>query len=142
MVISGLAYGQRATLEVNGEALTWRAHPVNELPENIATTVHDVTDSHWIEQRASIPGMVLVAVGGVWIYMYGIVEGAIAAAAGVGLLYWRRAHPRRLLVLDLGARRLVLHVDALSASHARALVDRITQVLESGETPSSPPSLP
>jgi hypothetical protein len=142
VVISGHAYGQPATLEVTSESLTWRAKRDGELPENIATTVHDVRDSVWIEQRVSVPGLVLLGVGIVWTFMYGIVEGAFAAAVGIALLYWRRTKPKRLLVLDVGSRRLVMNVDALSAIHARELVARIARVLESGEVPTSPPSLP
>jgi len=141
-VISGHAYGERATLEISGEALTWRAKPAGELPENIATTVHDIRDSHWIEQRISLPGVILLCVGGVWMYTYGILEGAFAIAVGIALLWWRRSRPRRLLVLDLGGRRLVMNVDALSAGHARALVKRIDRIAESGEASASPPTLP
>ena len=142
MVISGSAYGERATLEVNGEALTWRARPDGDLPENICTSVHDVRDSTWIEQRVSLPGIVLACVGAIWIYMYGVLEGGFAIAVGCALFYWRYTHPRRLLVLDLNGRRLVMNVDALSAASARTLVARIDRVIESGEVPTSPPTLP
>jgi hypothetical protein len=141
-VISGNAYGARATLEVSGEALTWRARPNGELPENICTSVHDVRDSHWIEQRISVPGMVLVGVGAVWIFMYGVLEGAFAIAAGAALLWWRHRKPRRMLILDVGSRRLVMNVDGPSAAYARALVARIDRAIETGEVPSSPPTLP
>lgn len=142
MVISGSAYGERATLEVTGETLTWRARPAGELRENICTTVHDVRDSHWIEQRTSVPGLVLLAVGAIWTSTYGPLEGAFAIAVGVALLAWRRSRPRRLLVLDVGDRRLVMTVDAPSAREARALVDRIDRAIASGEAPASPPTLP
>jgi hypothetical protein len=142
MVISGSAYGERATLEVNGEALTWRARPDDAHPENICTSVHDVSDSHWIEQRISLPGIVLVAVGAIWIYMYGVLQGGFAIAVGVALFYWRFSHPRRLLVLDLNGRRLVMSVDALSAASARSLVARSDGAIETGEVPPSPPTLP
>ncbi|MBA3503407.1 MAG: hypothetical protein M4D80_14880 [Myxococcota bacterium] len=141
-VISGNAYGARATLEVSGEALTWRARPDGELPENICTSVHDVRDSHWIEQRISVPGMVLVGVGAVWIFMYGILEGAFAIAVGVALLVWRHRKPRRMLILDVGSRRLVMNVDGPSAANARALAARIDRAIATGEVPSSPPTLP
>jgi hypothetical protein len=141
-VISGHAYGARATLEVSGEALTWRARPDGELPENICTTVHDVRDSHWIEQRISLPGIVLIAVGVVWIYMYGILEGAFAIAVGAALVWRRYTKPRRLLILDVGSRRLVMNVDGPSAAYARALVARIDRAIETGEVPTSPPTLP
>ncbi len=141
-VITGRAYGEPATLDICGEALTWRARPGGELPENIATTVHDVRDSHWIEQAVSLPGMVLLAVGGVWMYKYGLFEGAFAIAVGIALLVWRRMHPRRMLILDVGSRRLVMNVDAASAANARALVRRIDRAIESGEVPALPPTLP
>ncbi len=142
MVISGSAYSERATLEVNGEALTWRARPDGEHPENICTSVHDVRDSHWIEQRVSLPGIILACVGAIWIYMYGVLEGGFAIAVGAVLFYWRFTHPRRMLVLDLNGRRLVMNVDALSAASARSLVARIDRAIETGEVPASPPTLP
>jgi hypothetical protein len=141
-VITGDAYGARATLEVTGETLMWRARPSGEVPENIVTTVHDVANSIWIEQRLSLPGIVLLAVGGIWMYTYGWFEGALAIAAGVGLLVWRRMRPRRMLVLDVGGRRLVMTPDACSAPIARALVKRIDRAIETGEVPASPPTLP
>ena len=141
-VISGEAYGERATLEVSGETLIWRAKPAGEHPENIVTTVHDVRDSHWIEQRISLPGVVLLAVGGIWTYTYGILEGTLAFAAGIALIAWRRRRPRRLLILDIGGRRLLMNVDGPCVQQARDLVERIDHVIASGEVPSSPPTLP
>jgi hypothetical protein len=141
-VINGQAYGANATLEISGDSLLWRARPTGEVPENICTTVHDVAGGHWIEQRVSLPGIVLLGVGAFWIYMYGILEGAFAIAVGVALLYWRLRKPRRMLVLDVGSRRLVMNVDRASAPHARALVGRIDRAIESGEVPASPPTLP
>jgi hypothetical protein len=141
-VISGTAYGQRATLDISGDSLTWRARPIGELPENIATTVHDVSGGTWLEQRTSFPGLVLVGVGIVWTFTHGPIAGALAGAAGIALFAWRRSRPRRLLVLDLGNRRLVMNVDAPSAATARTLVERIDRALESGEMPATPPSLP
>ena len=141
-VISGHAYGQRATLEICGDSLTWRARAAGELPENIATTVHDVAGCHWIQQRVSLPGVVLVGVGIVWTFMYGVIEGAFAIAAGGGLVAWRRSRPRRMLILDVGARRLVMEVDGASASAARLLAQRIDHAIERGEAPATPPTLP
>jgi hypothetical protein len=141
-VISGQAYGTSATLEVSGETLLWRARPTGEHPENICTTVHDVTGGHWIEQRVSLPGLVLLGVGAVWIYMYGILEGAFAILIGAALLYWRHRKPRRMLILDVGSRRLVMNVDRASAPYARTLVARIDRAIETGEVPASPPTLP
>lgn len=141
-VISGQAYGAQATLEINNETLIWRARQPGELPENICTTVHDVAGGHWIEQRVSLPGVVLLGVGAFWIYMYGILEGAFAIAVGIALLYWRHRKPRRMLLLDVGTRRLVMNVDRASAPHARLLVARIDRAIETGEVPASPPTLP
>ena len=141
-VITGTAYGQRATLEISGDALTWRARAAGELPENIATTVHEVSNSTWIEQRTSFPALVLAGVGVVWTFTYGVIAGALATAAGIALFAWRRARPRRLLIVDLGDRRLVMIVDAASGPAARALVGRIDRALESGEAPATPPLLP
>jgi len=86
--------------------------------------------------------MVLIGVGAVWIYMYGILEGAFAIAVGIALLAWRHRKPRRMLILDVGSRRLVMNVDGPSAAYARALVARIDRAIETGEVPSSPPTLP
>jgi hypothetical protein len=141
-VISGDAYGARATLEVTGETLMWRAKPAGEVPENIVTTVHDVANSIWIEQRVSLPGLVLLAVGAIWMYTYGWLEGGLAIAAGIALIAWRRARPRRMLALDVGGRRLVMTPDAASAPLARRLVARIDRAIETGEVPASPPTLP
>jgi hypothetical protein len=141
-VINGQAYGANATLEINGDSLLWRARPTGEVPENICTTVHDVAGGHWIEQRVSLPGIVLLGVGAFWIFMYGVLEGVFAIAVGIALLYWRFSKPRRILVLDVGQRRLVMNVDRASAAYARALVARIDRAIETGEVPASPPTLP
>jgi len=143
IVITGHAYQHRATLEVAGDTLTWRAQRGGvQAAENIVTTVHDVRDAHWIDQRFSVPGAVLACVGAVWTFTQGLVAGALAAAIGLALVAWRRQRPRQFLVLDVGDRRLVLRVGLPSAPHARALVRRIDQAIATGETPALPPTLP
>ena len=43
MLLTGRAYGHRATLELTGDTLTWRAQRgTPRVAENIATTPHDV----------------------------------------------------------------------------------------------------
>jgi hypothetical protein len=142
-VITGQAYQRRATLEITGETLTWRAQRgLAPVAENIVTTIHDVRDAHWIAQRWSVAGAVLAGVGVVWTFTQGVLPGAVAFAAGAALVVWRRLHPRLFLVLDVGDRRLVMKVGVPSAEPARALVGRIDRALATGELPSSPPTLP
>ncbi|MBA3818748.1 MAG: hypothetical protein H0X17_07635 [Deltaproteobacteria bacterium] len=142
-VIRGQAYQRRATLEVAGETLTWRAQRgLQPVPENIVTTVHDVRDAHWIAQRWSVPGAVLAGVGVVWTFTQGVVPGALAFVIGLLLVVWRQLHPREYLILDVGDRRLVMQVELPSSDLARDLVSRIARALASGEPPSSPPALP
>lgn len=144
MIITGHAYGRRATLEVAGDTLTWRAQrgAIAATAENIVTTVHDVRDVRWIEQAWSLPGGALGVLGGLWIYSEGLVWGALALGAAAALIAHRLLRPRRFLVLEAGDRRLVLRVAAASAADARALVERIERVLSTGELPATPPALP
>ncbi|MGN6103925.1 MAG: hypothetical protein ACTHU0_02365 [Kofleriaceae bacterium] len=142
--IAGRAYGHRATLEVAGETLTWRAQRGHARPisENIVTTIHDVADARWIEQRWSVPGTGLVALGAIQAISEGLAWAAAPAAIGAVLVGWRIVRPRRYLVLELGDRRLVLAVDPPCAPHARALAARIDRALATGERPATPPPLP
>jgi hypothetical protein len=141
-VISGLAYGARATLELCGDALTWRARPSPDVKENIATTIHDVRACAFYEQRFSFGGLVIVGAGVAAAVAGAIVAGIVAIALGIAFVGWRMFHARRFLVIDLADRRLVMDVDLPSAPHARSLVARIARVIESGEAPSAPASLP
>ena len=141
-VISGHAYGERATLEICGDALTWRARPSADVKENIATTIHDVRACAFYEQRVSFGALVLAACGVAACVSESIVLGVLAIVIGIGLAGWRFMHARRALVIDLADRRLVIDVDMPSMSHARSLVARVARVIESGEAPSSPASLP
>jgi len=142
-IISGHAYGRRATLELAADTLTWRAQRgAPQVAENIVTTVHDVRDVHWIEQGWSLPGGILAVLGALWIVTEGFLWGAAAIAIGAGLVVHRRLRPRLFLALDLGDRRLVMKVAIASAAPARTLVGRIQRALATGELPATPPALP
>lgn len=142
-MITGHAYGRRATLELTGDTLMWRARRgAQEVAENIATTVHDVRGARWVDRAWSPGGAALIGLGALWAASEGAVAGGVAIAAGVGLVIWRRLRPRQFLVLDVGDRRLVLQVTGVSAPPARALADRIQRALESGEAPRTTPILP
>ncbi|MCW5806527.1 MAG: hypothetical protein KIT31_29450 [Deltaproteobacteria bacterium] len=147
VVITGLAYGRRATLEISGDTLTWRARRGTfssgpSVPENIVTTVHDVRFARWLELPWSYAGTATLALGVALALTGAPLGGAIAAAAGLALLVWRRTHPRQFLILDVGDRRLVLRVALPSAAPARSLAERVDRALASGEAPLSPPTLP
>jgi len=143
IVITGHAYGRRATLEVAGNTLMWRAQRgARRIAENIATTVHEVRNVRWLDLAWSRGGMVLLALGGMWAASEGLIAGVSAAVIGVGLVVWRRLRPRHFLVLDVGDRRLIMQVTAVSAPPARALATRIQRTLASGEPPPSTPTLP
>jgi hypothetical protein len=144
IILTGRAYQRRATLEIKGEALTWRAQrgQVYSTAENIATSMHDVTNVMWLERRGTIVGGFLAALSLVWLAYGNYAFGGVGL--GVALLYvaWRFAHPMRFLGLQLGGRWLVLRVDDSSANEARALVSRIEQHLLTGDAPARPPALP
>jgi hypothetical protein len=143
IVITGHAYGRRATLEITGDTLMWRAQRGSRrIAENIATTVHDVRDVRWLDLAWSPGGMALLGLGAMWAASEGLVAGVSAAAAGLGLVVWRRLRPRHFLVLDVGDRRLTLRVTGVSAPAARALAGRIRRTLASGEAPLTTPTLP
>jgi len=143
VVITGTAYGRRATIEIAGDTLTWRAQRgFSPVPENIVTTVHDVRLASWLVTRHSWAGVAIGVLGGVWLATEGPALGISAIAIGIGLLAWRFMHPRQFLVLDIKDNRLVMRVSLASAGSARALADRIDHALETGEVPSSPPMLP
>lgn len=143
-IIAGHAYGNRATLELSQDTLTWRAHrgALHKTAENIVTTVHDVRAVRWIEQSWSLPGGALAVLGLLWIFTESTLWGAIAIAAAIALVVHRRVRPRLYLSLDLGARELVMKVAVASAADARALVARIEHALATGELPATPPALP
>lgn len=143
IVITGRAYGRRATLEIAGDTLMWRAQRgAQRVAENIATTVHDVRDARWRNLMWSGGGMIVLALGAMWAASEGIVAGVTMAAIGAGLVIWRWLRPRQLLILDVGDRRLVLRVTGVSAPRARELAARIQRTLASGEAPRVTPTLP
>jgi hypothetical protein len=143
IVITGHAYGRRATLEITGDTLMWRAQRGSRrIAENIATTVHDVRDVRWFDLAWSRGGMALLGLGALWAVSEGILAGASAAAVGIGLVLWRRLRPRHFLVLDVGDRRLTMRVTSVSAPLARKLTTRIQHTLASGEQPVTTPTLP
>jgi hypothetical protein len=125
MGIRGRAYGSAATLEVAGDALTWRALR-GDTKENIATTLHDVRVARCSVLRVSILGLALVAGGAVW-YLASGFNGLAMVGVGIGALAYRFARPRRVLRLELADRVLVLEVDADSLADARTLIDQIEQ---------------
>jgi hypothetical protein len=142
IVITGHAYGRRATLEIAGDTLMWRAQRgARRIAENIATTVHDVRGARWVDLVWSRAGGVLLAIGGMWAASENLAAGLTAVGAGLALLVWRRLRPRHFLVLDIGDRRLVMQVTGVSAPPARALAGRIQHALTSGE-PHATPALP
>jgi hypothetical protein len=143
IVITGHAYGRRATLEVAGDTLMWRAQRgAQRIAENIATTVHDVRGARWLDLAWSRGGGALVGIGAMWAASESLTAGLAAAAAGAAMLVWRRLRPRHFLILDVGDRRLVLRVTGVSAAPARALATRIQHALTSGESPRGTPALP
>ncbi len=142
-MIIGTAHGRRATIEVAGDTLTWRAQRgVPQVAENIVTTVHDVRLARWVALRHSWAGLVVVALGALWVATEGVASGLAAMAAGAGLVGWRFTHPRQFLVLDVGDNRLVMQVAIDSAESAKLLAARIDRAIESGEGPATPPMLP
>src|SRR5436305_383788 len=103
LVIIGRAYGHRATLEVAGDALTWRARrgQVETVAENIATTTHDVREVRWLERRFSLPGATLAGLSIMWMASETLAVGLGVLAVAIALLAYRAARPRRHLALEL-----------------------------------------
>lgn len=144
IVLTGTAYQRRATLEIKGDNLMWRAQKgqVYSTPENIATSIHDVKNVMWLERRGTLGGAALAALGLVW-FAYGqYAFGTVALGLALFYIAWRATHPSRFLGLELGGRWLVLRVDRTSTIEARALVGRIEKQLLTGEAPERPPALP
>jgi hypothetical protein len=143
IVITGHAYGRRATLEIAGDTLMWRAQRgARRIAENIATTIHDVRGARWVDLMWSRGGGALVGIGAMWAASESLPAGLAAAGVGIALLVWRRLRPRHFLVLDVGDRRLVMQVAGVSAPPARALAGRIQRALAGGEPPHGTPALP
>jgi hypothetical protein len=143
IVITGHAYGRRATLAITGDTLVWRARRgARHIAENIATTIHDVRGARWLDLAWSRGGAALLAIGAMWGASETLATGIVAGAVGLGLVVWRRLRPRHFLVLDIGDRRLVLRVTGGSAPSARVLAGRIQRALAYGNAPRSAPTLP
>jgi hypothetical protein len=143
IVITGHAYGRRATLEITGDRLIWRAQRgARRIAENIATTVHDVRGARWLDLTWSRGGTALAGIGVMWAVSESLAAGVTAGVVGAAMLAWRRLRPRHFLVLDIGDRRLVLRVTGGSAIPARALAGRIQRALAGGEPPHATPILP
>jgi predicted dienelactone hydrolase len=143
IVITGHAYGRRATLAIAGDTLMWRAQRgARRIAENIATTIHDVRGARWLDFAWSRGGAALIALGAMWAVSENLPWGIATGAAGLALVVWRRLRPRHFLVLDIGDRRLILRVTGGSAPSARALAGRIQRALSDGEPPRATPTLP
>lgn len=130
-IITGRAYGHRATLEVSEDALIWRARKAGA-PENIATTTHDIDAVRWVERRFSAGGGILAVMSVIWMVSESLPLGIVALGVAAGLLGFRLYRPRRWLAIDLRGRWLVLNVDPSSADEAHALAKRIEQHRLSG----------
>jgi len=142
-VITGHAYGRRATLAIAGDALMWRAQRgARRIAENIATTIHDVRGARWLDFVWSRGGVALIGLGAMWAASENLPSGLATGAVGLALVVWRRLRPRHFLVLDIGDRRLVLRVTGGSAPSARALAGRIQRALAAGDHPRAAPTLP
>ena len=139
MLLTGRAYGHRATLELTGDTLTWRAQRgTPPVAENIATTPHDVQEAQLVVRRWSIGGLLLTMISAMWMASESALVGAIPLAAGLAMVVIRQLRPTRHLILDLGSRLLVLRVQPSLADDARKLVETVAR----RELPASPPTLP
>ena len=139
MLLTGRAYGHRATLELSGDTLTWRAQRGSPpIAENIATTPHDVQAAQLVVRRWSVGGVLLSMISTMWMASESALVGAIPLAVGLALVVYRQLRPTRYLTLDLGTRLLVLRVQPSLAADAQALVERVAR----RELPASPPTLP
>jgi len=139
VLLTGRAYGHRATLELTGDTLTWRAQRgTPPVAENIATTPHDVQEAQLVVRRWSIGGLLLTMISAMWMASESALVGAIPLDAGLAMVVIRQLRPTRHLILDLGSRLLVLRVQPSLADDARKLVETVAR----RELPASPPTLP
>ncbi|HEY4180725.1 MAG TPA: hypothetical protein VGM90_27965 [Kofleriaceae bacterium] len=144
IVLTGYAYQRRATLEIRGDTLMWRAQRGQLYPdaENIATTTFDVRDVMWLQRRGSIAAAIL-GIGGAIALANGLmIVGAATLALGAGVGIFRMLRPLRWLGLDVGGRWLLLRVERTCADDARLLAERIEQNLRDGDVPREPLALP
>ncbi|HEY4058954.1 MAG TPA: hypothetical protein VGM39_20205 [Kofleriaceae bacterium] len=144
IVLTGLAYQRRATLEVRGDTLMWRAQKgqLYPDPENIATTTFDVRDVMWMQRRGSIAAAGLGIGGAIALANDLTIVGVIGLALGLALAIYRLARPLRWLGLNVGGRWLLLRVERTCADEARLLAERIEQNLKDGDVPREPLALP
>ena len=139
MLLTGRAYGHRATLELTGDTLTWRAQRGSPpVAENIATTPHDVQVAQLLVRRWSIGGLLLTMISAMWMASESALICGIPLAVGLAMVAVRQLRPHRYLTLDLGTRMLVLRVQPSLAHDAHQLVERVAR----RELPASPPTLP
>jgi len=133
-LVVGRAYQRRATLELAGEMLTWRAQrgDVELIAENIVTTISDVREVRWIERRWSIGGLALAAFAGLWTASEDPYFGGVLFALAAALIAYRLARPQRWLVLELDGHRLALHVSPDAAPGARELAHAIEALRQTG----------
>ena len=129
-VVVGRAYQRRATLELAGEMLTWRAQrgELELVAENIVTTIRDVRDVRWIVRRWSAAGIVLAGLSILWMFSESPTFGISVLAIATALIAMRLTYPRRWLVVDLDGHRLALRVSPDAAASARDLATRIEQM--------------
>ncbi|HEV7555313.1 MAG TPA: hypothetical protein VGO00_07670 [Kofleriaceae bacterium] len=129
-VVVGRAYQRRATLELAGEMLTWRAQrgDLELIAENIVTTVRDVRAVRWIVQRWSTAGLVLAGLSVLWMFSESPTFGVCVLAIASAVIALRLTRPRRWLVVELDGHRLALRVSPDAAGGARELASRIEQM--------------
>jgi hypothetical protein len=129
-VVVGRAYQRRATLELAGEMLTWRAQrgDLELVAENIVTTIRDVRTVRWIVRRWSMAGLVLAGLSVLWMFSESPTFGVCVLAIASAIIALRLTRPRRWLVVELDGHRLALRVSSDAAGGARALASRIEQM--------------
>jgi hypothetical protein len=133
-LVVGRAYQRRATLELAGEMLTWRAQrgDVDLVAENIVTTISDVREVRWIERRWSLGGFALAIFAGLWTASEDPFIGGGLFALAAALIAYRLARPQRWLVIELDGHRLALHVSPDAAPGARDLAHEIEALRHTG----------
>jgi hypothetical protein len=140
-VITGRSLGRRATLEIRGDLLTWRSTR-NDLPDNVATTIHDTPELQVITRRWSVLGVVVAAFGTLWQLSEGGIPGIVAIVLGAALLARRLSRPTRTLAIGLGSRTLEMDIDRASLADARALVAQHAQAAAANQLGAGPERAP
>jgi hypothetical protein len=139
-LVVGRAYQRRATLELAGEMLTWRAQrgDVEPIAENIVTTISDVRDVRWIERRWSVGGLAIAVFAGLWTASEDPYVGSALFALAAAMIAYRLARPQRWLVIELDGHRLALHVSPDAAPGARELAQSIESLRHTGTARALP----